>query len=153
VDEWLAKELRLEDRDGAWQRFLARFPSIGEQFSGAEMTLPMIHQPRMAYFNRQVTGEGWTLLPSAAAFIDPLFSTGFPLTLLGIERLGRLLEEGAASDADRLADYEAATFYEADWVASYIGACYAAFPCFDRFVGLSQFYFAAASYAEMARRL
>jgi tetracycline 7-halogenase / FADH2 O2-dependent halogenase len=33
VDEWLAKELRLEDRDGAWKRFLARFPSIGDQFS------------------------------------------------------------------------------------------------------------------------
>ena len=31
------------------------------------------------------------MLPSAAAFIDPLFSTGIPLTLLGIERLAEML--------------------------------------------------------------
>ena len=34
----------------------------------------------------------WALLPSAAGVIDPLLSTGFPLTLLGILRLVDLLE-------------------------------------------------------------
>ena len=37
-------------------------------------------------------GDGWAMLPSAAGVIDPLLSTGFPLTLLGIGRLVDLLE-------------------------------------------------------------
>ena len=41
---------------------------------------------------RGVAGPGWALLPSAAGVIDPLLSTGFPLTLLGILRLVDLLE-------------------------------------------------------------
>ena len=43
--------------------------------------------PRMAYRAAECAGDRWAMLPSAAAFIDPLFSTGIPLTLLGIERL------------------------------------------------------------------
>jgi FADH2 O2-dependent halogenase len=153
VTEALADDLRLHEGEPAWHRFLGRFPGIAAQFADAVPVQPFRHAERLSYRCSAAAGSGWALLPSAAAFIDPLFSTGFPLTLLGIERLGRLLEENAEDDAVRLADYEAATFSEADWVARYIGACYAAFPCFDRFVGLSQFYFAAASYAEMARRL
>ena len=38
---------------------------------------------------RRVCGANWALLPSAAGVIDPLLSTGFPLTLLGIGRLSR----------------------------------------------------------------
>ena len=37
-----------------------------------------------------VTGPHWALLPSAAGFVDPLLSTGFPLTLLGVKRIGSL---------------------------------------------------------------
>jgi FADH2 O2-dependent halogenase len=149
----LADDLRLLEGEPAWRRFLARFPGIAAQFADAVPVQPFRYAERLSYRCSAAAGPGWALLPSAAAFIDPLFSTGFPLTLLGIERLGRLFEEGAEGDADRLADYEATIFYEADWVARYIGACYAAMPWFERFVGLSQFYFAAASYAEMARRL
>jgi FADH2 O2-dependent halogenase len=95
------------------------------------------------------------MLPSAAAFVDPLFSTGIPLTLLGIERLGRILAESWDSYdlSQRLEEYERATTQEADWTARFISASYAAFPQFTTFAALSMFYFAAASYSEMARRL
>jgi FADH2 O2-dependent halogenase len=92
------------------------------------------------------------MLPSAAAFVDPLLSTGIPLTLLGIERLARLLEDGLP-DADALARYGAATLEDADWTAQYLAGLYGAMPDFHRFSELTMFYFAAASYAEMARRL
>ena len=88
------------------------------------------------------------MLPSAAAFIDPLFSTGIPLTLLGIERIARILERGRPFD-----EYADVTLAEADHTARFIAGCYAAFPRFDQFTAYSMFYFAAASYSEMARRL
>ena len=45
------------------------------------------------------------------------------------------------------------TLAEADHTARFVAGCYAGFPRFDHFVQYSMFYFAAASYAEMARRV
>jgi len=151
----LAEELRLSEGEPAWGRFLARFPSVGAQFAQAEPTRPFAYAPRVAYRASAATGPGWALLPSAAAFVDPLFSTGIPLALLGIERLGRILEEAWNTEKleARLAEYGALTLQEADATADFIGACYAAMPRFPVFAALSQFYFAAASFSEMARRL
>jgi len=118
--------------------------------------------PRLSYRAAAAAGPRWAMLPSAAAFVDPLFSTGFPLTLLGIERLAVLLESGAFFEDARgcrpsglpsLEAYSATTLDEADHTARFVAGCYAGFPRFDDFVNYSMFYFAAASYAEMARRV
>ena len=95
------------------------------------------------------------MLPSAAAFVDPLFSTGFPLTLLGVQRLANILESswGKSDFSTRLKEYESVTFEEADWTAKFIGGCFSSFPRFSQFAALSMFYFAAASFSEMSRRL
>lgn len=155
VTDALAGELKLSEGEPAWRRFLARFPSVGAQFTSAVPTRPFTHAPRVAYRTSAAAGPGWAMLPSAAAFVDPLFSTGIPLALLGIERLGRVLEEtwGTEELGPRLEEYGALTLQEADATADFIGACYAAMPRFPVFAALSQFYFAAASYSEMARRL
>jgi FADH2 O2-dependent halogenase len=155
VEDAMARDLRLEDRDGAWQRFLDRFPSIRQQFEGAEPVLPFFRIPRLSYRCEQMAGPGWAMLPSAAAFIDPLFSTGFPLTLLGIHRLGSVLHEawGTPSLGDRLREYAAVTSREAETAALLVGASYACFEDFPAFADLSMLYFTAASYSEMARRL
>jgi len=155
VTDALAAELRLSEGEPAWRRFLTLYPTIGEQFAEAEAVQPFFHTPRLSFRTSAASGPGWVMLPSAAAFVDPLFSTGFPLTLLGIERLARLLEEswGTASLSARLADFGRTTLEEVDTTAKYVGACYTAFPCFSRFAALSMLYFAAASYSEMARRL
>jgi FADH2 O2-dependent halogenase len=122
--------------------------------------------PRLAYRAAQAAGERWAMLPSAAAFIDPLFSTGIPLTLLGIERLARILE-GGVDQAGRKArlytassggssdppSYNDATLADADRTAQFIAGSYAGFQRFPLFTSYSMFYFAAASYSEMARRL
>src|SRR5207244_9906413 len=93
VRQRMAGSLRLEDGEPAWRRFLDRFPSIAEQFEGAAPTLPFVYAPRLTYRCSMAAGAGWLMLPSAAAFIDPLFSTGFPLSLLGIQRIGQILED------------------------------------------------------------
>jgi FADH2 O2-dependent halogenase len=155
VTDTLAQELNLSEGEPAWPRFLARFPSVGAQFAEAKPTRPFTYAPKIAYRALAASGPGWAMLPSAAAFVDPLFSTGIPLTLLGLERLGRILEEawGTAALETRLEEYSRITLEEADATANFIGACYAAMPRFSDFAALSMFYFAAASYSEMARRL
>jgi FADH2 O2-dependent halogenase len=154
TDEY-AQGLNLAEREPAWERLMARFPSIAEQFKEAQPVQPFIYSPRLTYRSTIAAGVGWAMLPSAAAFVDPLFSTGIPLTLLGIERLGKILEEswGSSELSIRLKELGELTLKEADWTAKFIGACYAAMRDFPHFADFSMFYFAAASYSEMARRL
>jgi FADH2 O2-dependent halogenase len=150
-----ADEIGLSEGAPAWDRFLQRFPTIGEQFASAEALYPLRRLERLTYRAAQAAGDGWAMLPSAAAFVDPLFSNGMPLTLLGIERMGRILEEAWGTDAltERLQEYGRITLEEADGTARLIAGCYAAFQSFPLFAAYSMFYFAAASYSEMARRL
>lgn len=150
-----AREMKLAEGQRAWPRLLARFPSVFEQFAEAEAIRGFDYAPRLSYRASRAAGANWAMLPYAAAFIDPLFSTGIPLTLLGIERLGRILEGGIERKdlSACLHDYETETLFEADHTAQFIGACFAAMPKFENFVAYSMFYFAAASFSEMARRL
>ena len=150
-----AADLNLPDRPGAWKRFLARYPTIGAQFSDAEPLREFIYSPRLAFRSGAVAGDAWALLPSAAAFVDPLFSTGIPLTLIGIERLGRILEasRGWKDLPLRLKEYADLTLSDADWTAEFVGGCFAAMPHFQSFAEYSMYYFAAASFSEMARRI
>ena len=154
VEDWLARELNLAEGAAAWPRVLARFPTVAAQFADATPVHPFVYTPRIALRMGVAAGKNWALLPSAA-FVDPLFSTGMPLTLLGIERLARILEEawGASDFATRLREYSAITLSEADWTAQFIAACYAGMADFAWFRAFSMFYFAAASHAEMARRI
>src|SRR5262245_15100722 len=155
VTEILAKELKLSEGGAAWRRFLARFPSIAAQFADARAIREFTWAPHLPYAAEMAAGEGWAMLPSAAAFVDPLFGPGMPMTALGVERLGRLIEENLGGDElnERLREYGRTTLAEADHTADFIGGCYAAFPRFELFTSLSMVYFAAAGYCEMARRL
>jgi FADH2 O2-dependent halogenase len=155
AEEHLARELRFEDGEPAWERLLRRFPSVRIQFEAARPVRPFVHAPRLAFRRARAAGDGWALLPSAAAFADPLLSTGFPLAFLGIQRLGLALEEdwGTARFGERLAAHSETTLAEADAAARLVGALYAAFDDFTLFAQLARLYFAAASFAESARRL
>ena len=139
----------------AWDRLLATLPSVRDQFRCSRATIPFVHAPRLAFRSRQVCGRMWALLPSAAGVIDPLLSTGFPLTLLGIGRLLELLEftaEGREREA-ALQAYERKTLNELDATERLVAALYANMTDPPLFKRLALLYFAAASYSEAARRL
>jgi len=154
VTDALASDLRLSEGAGAWDRFLGRYPSIASQFAEARAIREFTWMPRVAYRASAAAGPRWALLPAAAAFVDPLFSTGIPMTLLGIERLVSLLErDGGSPDRRSLDDYSRSTLAEAAHTARFVAGCYAGFPAFERFTAYSMFYFAAASFSEMMRRL
>ena len=151
VTDDLAAQLRLAEGAPAWRRLLASYPSIAAQFADGEPIREFTWMPRLAWRARTTAGPTWAMLPSAAAFVDPLFSTGIPLTLLGIERLARLFE--GERTAGCLRRYGDLTLAEADHTAGFIAGCYAAFPHFRDFTAYSMFYFVAASFSEMTRRL
>ncbi|HEV2471919.1 MAG TPA: hypothetical protein VGS41_04595, partial [Chthonomonadales bacterium] len=155
LERGVAQELVLSDGPSAWLRLLARFPSIQRQFESAVEIRPLAYSPNLSYRAQATSGQNWAMLPSAAAFIDPLFSTGFPLALLGIQRLATILTamRNGEDVQGLLLEYGETTLAEADWTAAYISGCYCRFGSFPDFAALSMFYFAAASYAEMSRRL
>lgn len=151
----LAARWNLAEGEAAWQRILGDIPALREQFATAKPVQPFRHIPRLSFRSATVAGKRWALLPSAAGFVDPLLSTGFPLTLLGIDRLAAIIEHHWESPrfAQHLETY--ATQTDADLLAAsrLIGSLYANLNDFPIFVPLSLLYFVAVSFAETARRL
>jgi FADH2 O2-dependent halogenase len=150
-----AADIRAADGGAAWSRLLERLPSVADQFGPARAVLPFVHTPRLAFRSARVAGPAWALLPSAAGVIDPLLSTGFPLTLLGIIRLADLLEhtsDGHEREA-ALGRFERVTLAELDATERLVAGLYATMTDPPLFKRLSLLYFAAASFSEAARRL
>ncbi len=151
----LATQLNLSEGEPAWHRILALIPALKEQFASARAIRPFTHMPRLSFRSSAVSGHRWALLPSAAGFVDPLLSTGFPLTMLGVTRLAEII----ASDWNqpqfiaRLQNYAAQTDNELLATARLIAALYSTMDRFPLFAATSLLYFAAASFAETARRL
>jgi FADH2 O2-dependent halogenase len=151
----VAGELGLREGETAWQRVLDRVPALREQFDGAGACQPFRYMPAVSFRSSTIVGERWAMLPSAAGFVDPLLSTGFALTLMGIERLGRILDRYFESDelAGLLQGYAEQTDGELLAASRLIGALYATMGNFPAFTAVSLLYFAAVSFAETAYRL
>jgi FADH2 O2-dependent halogenase len=153
--EGMAQELRLAEGQAAWSRLLDLIPSLGAQFANARTILPFTYLTQLSFRSATVVGERWALLPSAAGFVDPLLSTGFPLTLLGVTRLAAALEQHWQSPSlpNELSKYAASTNDELDATSRLIAALYANMNNFEAFRAISLLYFAAASFSETVRRL
>lgn len=137
-----------------------RYPSLAAQYESAEAVRPVAVVPRLQRRLSRAGGAGWALLPHVLQFWSPLFSTGMAWSLLGVERLGLLLERAtapAASAGERLAagleKYDALLCAEGDHLRGLIEPAYrwrGDFALFDAYV---QTYFAAASFSEARQRL
>jgi len=151
----LATELKFEEGARGWERLLRRLPTVAAQFAEAEPLLPFIHAARLPFRGEVVVGDRFALLPSAAGFVDPLLSTGFPLTLLGVSRLARAFAEdwGSSRLQETLRSYAADTSSDLLAAERMVAALYANMRDFELFTAVSLLYFAAVSFAEAARRL
>ena len=143
-----AAELALSEGEPAWQRLLARLPQLQAQFKHAIACQAFRHMPAMSFRSRTIVGHRWALLPSAAGFVDPLLSTGFSLTLMGIKRLAEVM-----SGVGDLQSYARQTESDLLAVSRLIGALYATMGDFPAFTAVSLLYFAAVSFSETAHRL
>lgn len=147
--------LRLKEGGSAWHSLLKLIPTLNRQFATAKPEQPFRFLPELSFLSGRVCGARWALLPSAAGFIDPLLSTGFPLTLLGMDRLARILEHNWNSTCfeSGLRAYAAQTTDELLATSRLIASLYANMDNFSVFAPLTLLYFAAASYSETVRRL
>lgn len=132
----------------AWERLLARYPTLQDQFAAARPVRPLGTIARLQHRLSRASGEGWALLPHAFCFLSPLFSTGIAWSLLGVERLALSVETGAGLDR-----YGALLGREADHLQRLLGGAYEALRDFDLFAAFSFLYFAAASFSEASQRL
>jgi tetracycline 7-halogenase / FADH2 O2-dependent halogenase len=151
----VAAELKLSEGEPAWRRILDRLPALRSQFEHAMPCQPFRHMPAMSFRSGTIAGKRWAMLPSAAGFVDPLLSTGFTLTLQGIERLALIIQKDfdSAELSMRLQGYAEQTDFDLMSASRLIGALYATMDNFSAFITVSLLYFAAVSFSEAAFRL
>jgi flavin-dependent dehydrogenase len=83
TDEFQRMRGRLGEVDAIYRDGLTRAPQITDMLAGAEMVQPVRTWRDYSYVSDSFGGPGYRLVGDAAAFIDPLFSTGVHLALLG----------------------------------------------------------------------
>jgi FADH2 O2-dependent halogenase len=153
VSPELSKRLQLKAGATAWARLLEQLPTVALQFADAEAVHPFVHLPSVAFRCHRGFGHRWALLPSAMGFLDPMLSTGFPLTLLGIRHLAELMEVNIVPDPQRLESYAAGNRANLEIASELVGALHHNLTRPAIFQALTMLYFAAASYSETALRL
>lgn len=155
ANDRLANDLRLGEGAPAWARLLEQLPMVRQQF---EYSIPMrkfVYAKQLSFRSQTVVGPRFALLPSAAGFVNPLLSMGFPLALLGVSRIACALEQDWETSRfeAKLQKYADNTQAELVMAEQLIAALYANMNDFKLFKSLSLLYFAAASFSETARRL
>jgi FADH2 O2-dependent halogenase len=74
-----------------FRRTVARFPSVARHFEAASPVRPWTGTRRLQYSSSAMVGDRFCLLPHAAAFVDPLFSSGLAVTMAAINSLAARL--------------------------------------------------------------
>jgi FADH2 O2-dependent halogenase len=133
----LDRNVHPDDSRPAQEQFadlLAHFPGIASQFNYARPVRPWIATGRLQYSSRCTTGEGFFLLPHAAGFIDPLFSSGLGFMAWTVNNLAAALISAKATDdwsIDRFRVIEEWTQKHFDHFDRIVSGAYVSFANFD----------------------
>jgi len=68
-------------------------PPLCDRLRQAVRTAPVRGIPRMAYQNSRTAGDGWVMVGDAAAFLDPIYSSGLLLALASAEMAAACVHE------------------------------------------------------------
>lgn len=79
------------DAEGFYEGILAATPWVAEHLADAERVTPVHTLANFSYSAEQFVGPGYLLAGDAAAFLDPIFSTGVLLALASGELAGNAL--------------------------------------------------------------
>ncbi|MDX1396265.1 MAG: FAD-dependent oxidoreductase [Gemmatimonadota bacterium] len=139
----------------AWREVVAAYPTLADQFVDARPVDEIRGVDHLQRRAGRAAGEGWALLPHTYSFLSPMLSTGIAWSLLGVERLARILDPGVSAPERRrgLARYEALLDLETGAIAALVEPAYRLRADFDRFAAWTHLYFASASWAETRQRL
>lgn len=80
-------------------RIVSRYPTIARHLENARAIRPWTGTRRLQYSSTQIVGDRFCLLPHAAAFVDPLFSSGLTVTMSAINSIAARLI-AAKTDGD-----------------------------------------------------
>src|SRR6202035_142330 len=72
---------RTSDLDSFFARAVAASPSVAERMTNAEPISSLVATANYSYDSRHYAGDGYILIGDAAAFIDPLFSSGVMMAM------------------------------------------------------------------------
>ena len=152
---WNAKRIADDDPEETFQALVQRYPTLAAQFQDARPVRPVATIPLLQRRLIRAAGDRWAALPHTYMFWSPLFSTGIAWSLLGVERLGLMLERPSNRRhlASALYRYRETLRTEGDHVRQLVECAYRCRQDFDAFAAFSQVYFAAASYCETVQRL
>ena len=85
-----------EDLSGSppkvFQNLLRRYPTLDRQFKDAKSVRPIQMIRTLQRKLVKPNGRRWVVLPHTYMFLSPLFSTGIACSLIGVERLGLVLD-------------------------------------------------------------
>jgi flavin-dependent dehydrogenase len=83
-------------------------PTMRTMLAGATMLWPKIEATAdFSYGVREMSGPGWLAVGDAAGFIDPLFSSGAHIAMVGASKAARAIADSLASgSADPIAAWE-----------------------------------------------
>lgn len=115
-----------------WE-FLREYPSIGAQFRTARAVRPFVMAGPTQFSCAQLAGNRFFLLPHAAEFVDPLFSSGLSITASAINALAHRIISAVRED-----DFSTERFrYVEEWARKSFDAfddlVSAAYTCFADF--------------------
>ena len=136
-----------------WESLMNELPFVKEQFQNATPTMPFVQTGRMQRLATEMVGENCAMLPCAAAFLDPLHSSGNAHTLCGIERLMPIIAEPKKNRTELLLEYQSTTMREIDLLDKIIHGCYQCFDDFDLLSNYAMLYFAGADFTERQRKV
>lgn len=125
------------DAEEEFWSILERYPIIMDLMRKAESVRPFIKTGRMQYYNREMVGDRWAMLPASAYGLDAWFSTGLASSFIAIHRLADILHTrvfpGKRFSRQHLLDYELAMKKEYLHVTKMVHGMYKSFKHYDVF--------------------
>ncbi len=75
-----------------------RCAPLMDRLAQAERTTKVFGFRELAYRNREMAGDGWAMVGDAAAFLDPIYSSGLYLALGSAEMAAQCIDDALRTD-------------------------------------------------------
>ncbi len=118
------------------RKVIAHFPTVQGHLGKMKPVRKIIRTGRVQFTSKTILGDGFILTPHAAAFIDPLFSTGITLTQSFVSRLNPHDLEALKKPKDEMEDFrpiETAFFKEIETIDRIVSGTMRSWGHFDTF--------------------
>jgi len=99
-----------DDLERVFEREVERCAALSRRLAAATRTAPVRGGRTLAYRNSRIVGDGWVMVGDAAAFLDPIYSSGLFLALTSAELAADCIDGALAAgdcSADRLGRFVA----------------------------------------------